>query len=172
MKRRDFIKTLPIGAAAASVPLVFPGFTATGYARNPLLDALLNPQSASDDRVLVLINLSGGNDGINTCIPFGNDIYYQKRPSIGWTNADKSNLLPYQIRTGMMALNPQLNKIKPLWDSGKFAVAERRLCRWQSLPFPLNRYLEYGQRFEYYRFNRLGRQIFGRAESQLSAWRR
>jgi uncharacterized protein (DUF1501 family) len=105
------------------VPIVFPGFTATAFARNPLLDSLLNAQSESD-RILVLINLSGGNDGLNTCIPFGNDIYHQKRPNIGYTTAEQSLLTPNLLRPGMMALNPQLNKLMSLWNTGKLGVVQ------------------------------------------------
>lgn len=36
-----------------------------------------------DDRVLVVVQLSGGNDGLNTVIPFGHDAYYESRPSLG-----------------------------------------------------------------------------------------
>ncbi|MEM1028634.1 MAG: hypothetical protein AAGJ38_11170, partial [Planctomycetota bacterium] len=36
-----------------------------------------------DDRVLVVVQLSGGNDGLNTVIPFGDEVYYKSRPSLG-----------------------------------------------------------------------------------------
>lgn len=129
MKRRDFIKTLPIGAAAASIPIVLPGFTAEAYAGNPLLHALLGAENNSR-RILVLINLSGGNDGLNTCIPFQNPQYDLKRPSLGFTTgAEKASLQNYLLRPDL-ALNPQLDsaagqsKFMKLWKDGKLGVVQ------------------------------------------------
>src|SRR6476619_2092118 len=65
MKRRDFIKALPLGVAAAGIPFSVGGFAGTAFGRSPLFDALLSGADTSD-RVLVLINLQGGNDGLNT----------------------------------------------------------------------------------------------------------
>src|SRR5882724_13125462 len=39
--------------------------------------------TAQDDRILVVVELSGGNDGLNTVVPYGDDAYYQARPRIG-----------------------------------------------------------------------------------------
>ena len=65
MNRRDFI----IRAVPFSVlPFVIGGFSLNAYARSPLLEKLVN--AATDtDRVLVLIQMNGGNDGLNTVIP-------------------------------------------------------------------------------------------------------
>lgn len=129
MKRRDFIKHLPIGVAAASIPVAFPGFTATAFGRNPLLDALLNAQ-AETNRVLVLINLSGGNDGLNTCIPFQDPLYDQNRPKVGYISPlEKATLQNYLLRPDM-ALNPQMDtpsnqsKVMKLWKDGKFGIVQ------------------------------------------------
>lgn len=135
MKRRDFIKHLPIGVAAASIPFSIGGFNASAFARNPALDALLNPQS-DNGRILVLINLSGGNDGLNTVIPFQDQLYFENyRPKIGFsTQADRNDLLPKTSLRGDLALNPMFqftdttanrsSKMHDMWKDGKLAVIQ------------------------------------------------
>lgn len=68
------------------------------------------------ERNMVVIQLSGGNDGLNTIVPFGNDIYYRKRPSIA---------IPAQrvIRLNeMQGLNPALAPLQTLYDNGLMSV--------------------------------------------------
>ena len=50
---------------------------------------LINPELLGYKK-LVVIQLSGGNDGLNTIVPYRNDIYYKKRPSLA---VDKNNLI-------------------------------------------------------------------------------
>jgi len=45
--------------------------------------AALSKSGASDGRILVVLELSGGNDGLNTLVPYGDDAYYKHRPSLG-----------------------------------------------------------------------------------------
>src|SRR5436190_589477 len=40
-------------------------------------------QAERDGRILVIVELSGGNDGLNTVVPYGNDAYYRERPRLG-----------------------------------------------------------------------------------------
>ena len=69
MKRRDFIKrTVP----ATVLPFMLGGYTLKAYGRSPFLDRLL-ASSVDTDHVLVLIQLNGGNDGLNTVIPIGEE---------------------------------------------------------------------------------------------------
>lgn len=127
MKRRDFIKASAAGAIAAGVPFSFGGVGGVAYGRSPLLEALL-PQ-ASTDRVLVLINLEGGNDGLNTIIPYENSLYIQNRPKTGFISSTQRELLKnsYQLKPGF-ALNPVMDspqsqsKLMKLWRDGKLAV--------------------------------------------------
>ncbi|GJM63567.1 DUF1501 domain-containing protein [Persicobacter diffluens] len=69
MKRRDFIKTSGLVSAMG----LLPGF----------LHPLKTLAAGSIQKRLVVVQLSGGNDGLNTIVPFRNDIYYRERPVIG-----------------------------------------------------------------------------------------
>ena len=68
------------------------------------------------NKVVVVIQFSGGNDGLNTVIPITNDIYYKERPKIGIAK-DKSVIL-----TNEVGLNPALESFKGLYDDGSLAI--------------------------------------------------
>src|SRR5688500_11040532 len=72
MNRRQFIERLGLLSGA--------GFTISGIP----LRALANPfqRKQEDDNILVLIQLAGGNDGLNTLVPFEDDLYYKSRPTL------------------------------------------------------------------------------------------
>lgn len=106
MNRRNFIKTTGLASGTLFVPQLF--------AKSPF--AFANP--ANDSRILVVIQWSGGNDGLNTVVPFRNDIYYKNRPKIA---LKRDELLPL---TDDLALHPKLDIIKKLWDNGEVAVLE------------------------------------------------
>ncbi|MEM6721193.1 MAG: DUF1501 domain-containing protein [Bacteroidota bacterium] len=69
MKRRDFLKQASLASTALFLPKFVSGFN--------LIDS-----AVATGKKLLIIQLSGGNDGLNTVVPFRNDIYYQKRPSL------------------------------------------------------------------------------------------
>jgi len=69
-----------------------------------------------DNKVVVVLQLSGGNDGLNTVIPFKNDIYYKSRPKIG-IKQDKVVSL-----TDEAALHPALTGFKALYDDGSLGI--------------------------------------------------
>jgi uncharacterized protein (DUF1501 family) len=68
------------------------------------------------NKVVVVIQLSGGNDGLNTVIPVRNDIYYKARPVLG-VKKDKALLL-----TDEVGLNPALQAFKGLYDDGSLSI--------------------------------------------------
>jgi uncharacterized protein (DUF1501 family) len=75
-----------------------------------------NQLAASGQKIVVVIQLSGGNDGLNTIIPVRNDIYYRLRPKLGIA---RQNSLSLNDETG---LNPNLPFFKELYDGGNLAI--------------------------------------------------
>lgn len=74
--------------------------------------------AAKNDRVLIVVELSGGNDGLNTVIPFENDLYYKNRRALG---IPKANL--HKIADGI-GLHPSLEALAELYKEGRLAVVQ------------------------------------------------
>jgi uncharacterized protein (DUF1501 family) len=70
----------------------------------------------ASDRVLVVINFAGGNDGLNTIVPFGMPEYYRYRPSLGIAPNDVLRI------DNTIGLNPVLAPFKKMYDSGNVAI--------------------------------------------------
>ncbi|GAC1602946.1 MAG: DUF1501 domain-containing protein [Ramlibacter sp.] len=70
------------------------------------------------DRILILVELKGGNDGLNTVVPYADPLYIQLRPTLAVPAAD---LLRLDERTG---LHPGLKPLLPLWDSRELAIVQ------------------------------------------------
>jgi uncharacterized protein (DUF1501 family) len=94
------------------------GSLATGTLMLPkFLKAFEGPSLLSDgNKVLVVLQLSGGNDGLNTVIPVRNDIYFRERPVLA-INKDKALTL-----TDEVGLHPSLTNLKALFDEGDMAI--------------------------------------------------
>ena len=67
---------------------------------------------------LVVIQLSGGNDAMNTVVPYTNGIYHDSRKAIHLTEADVLDL------NGTIGLHPSMTGMKSLWDDGKMAIIQ------------------------------------------------
>jgi len=115
LTRREFIRrSIVIASVAGTIPSFL---SRTVWALdNPLTsaDALVT----GDDPIMVVVQLSGGNDGLNTIIPYTNDIYYKSRPKLAIPAKD---ILPIN---GQLGFHPQLSKFKALFDEGKMAIVE------------------------------------------------
>ena len=109
--RRDFLARM--GLATAGVAFSLGGVPLSAYGRAPMLHQLGQLET---DRVLVLLQLSGGNDGLNTIIPVNNSIYYQSRPTLA---IGKQDALLLDSDTG---LHPAMQSLEPLWNTGQMAV--------------------------------------------------
>ena len=80
------------------------------------LKPLENLGLTSSQKNLVVIQFSGGNDWLNTIVPFNNDLYFKKRPRIG-LQADKVTLLEKDL-----ALNNALLPLKEIYDGGEMSI--------------------------------------------------
>ena len=113
MRRRDFIRSM--------APVAFlGGFKINALSHLPFMDGL---QGATDnDHVLVLVQLIGGNDGVNTVIPIGPDYggYVAARDNIAIPEGRVLSLSKYP-KTG---LHPALSGLKSLYDNDKLAIVQ------------------------------------------------
>jgi uncharacterized protein (DUF1501 family) len=100
--RREFIKR---SALATVGGLLIPNFLKAFEQKQQFLQA-------NNDKILVVIQLSGGNDGLNTVVPFRNDIYYRERPTIA---IQPEKVLKLNDEIG---LNPAMEKLRELYDEG------------------------------------------------------
>src|SRR5262249_29583004 len=70
------------------------------------------------DNILVVLELSGGNDGLNTVIPYADDLYHKARPTLRQT---KDVVVRLDDHVG---LNSGMQGFRPLWDQGQLAVVQ------------------------------------------------
>lgn len=124
MKRRNFLKIFP---AAGLSPFVVNGFPMRPFSNSKMAKILQDCEDV-EDRVLVLIQLKGGNDGINTIIPIAQyDRYAELRPviKVPETGPEKfiklDNTLPAAYQVG---LHPVMSSMKELYDKGWAAVVQ------------------------------------------------
>lgn len=83
-----------------------------------LADAPLPDPAGGGERVLLLVNLQGGNDGLNCVVPHGNPLYYQARPTLGIA---PSRVLAIDANVG---LNPNMRSLKAMYDKGMVAIVQ------------------------------------------------
>ena len=70
------------------------------------------------DRLLILVELKGGNDGLNTVVPYADDAYYRLRPRLA---VKREAVLQLDGHSG---LHPSLQPLLPLWQAGELAVIQ------------------------------------------------
>lgn len=119
MKRRDFIKnTVP---AAALLPAVVDGYSVNAFnAESPLMRALMIPPIETD-HVLVIIQLNGGNDGLNMVIPISTyNNYYNARTNVAVEQNKILGLAGY-ANTG---LHPSMTGLQALYNEGKLNIVQ------------------------------------------------
>ena len=108
MKRRHFLHAVSSATGAALL-----GSHAPGWAQ-----AVAQRAKSAADRILILVELKGGNDGLNTVVPYADPTYYQLRNTLGLAAQD---VLRLDAKTG---LHPELKAALPLWDKGELAIVQ------------------------------------------------
>ena len=103
IKRKQFIQLGSLATASMFLPKFMKAFEAP---------RMVPP----GNKVMVVLQMSGGNDGLNTVIPVRNDIYYNARPKLG---IKKENAL---LLTDEVGLNPALTAFKDLFDDGSLGI--------------------------------------------------
>ncbi len=108
--RRDFLKDLPM----ISSTLAAPTFLVRG-----IQGAQKFPGGPSrTGRILLVVELAGGCDGLNTIVPYANDFYYQERSNLA---INPQSVLPLDDQLGF---HPSLTGFKELYDSGNMAIVQ------------------------------------------------
>ena len=98
LSRRELLQALSAMSLSAALPL-------SAHAK-----------SADDKRILVVVELTGANDGFNTLVPFGDDNYYKLRPNLG-IRANKLRKID-----DMHGFNPGMAGFERLYKNGQMAV--------------------------------------------------
>ena len=111
LNRRSFLKNSALAlVAGTTMPLVFRRGVAAAAESGVL--------APSARRVLIIVQLKGGNDGLNTIVPHTNDSYYDLRGDLALA---PDQLIPLNDELGF---HPNLSAIAPLWDSGNLAIVQ------------------------------------------------
>jgi uncharacterized protein (DUF1501 family) len=115
INRRQFIKR---SAGAVSVSLVMPRFWMSNVARGQ--------QAAADPnrKIFVMIQLAGGNDGLNTVVPFQDSRYLSLRPTLGFKDTELKDETGASTILGSnpFGLNPAMSELKSLYDANRVAI--------------------------------------------------
>jgi uncharacterized protein (DUF1501 family) len=111
--RRKFLTNVSAAASAAALISLAP--------RAPaflLESAAFGADQPAGERVLVVVQLSGGNDGLNTVVPFTDEVYRRRRPSLA---LDAGQLLKIDATTG---LHPRLKGMATLLENRQLAIVQ------------------------------------------------
>jgi uncharacterized protein (DUF1501 family) len=113
--RREFLRTTLMGGALTwTVPAFIQATMRSLYADQ--IGAATQRTTGKDGPILVVLQLAGGNDGLNTVIPTSNDFYYKARPTLAVAREAALRL------TDDFGLHPALAGLKQLFDDGHLAV--------------------------------------------------
>ena len=120
--RREFLRTSLLGGSLAwTVPSFVSGTLDALFAGEA--GAAVTGLTGKDDPILVILQLAGGNDGLNTLVPHSNDHYYRARPRLA---LPAKNVLRINDDFGF---HPALTGLKGLLDDGQLSV-------WQGVGYP------------------------------------
>lgn len=110
MKRTNFLLGTISGLAVVA--------SSNHFFAQALAQTALPGLPGAENRVLLLLNLQGGNDGLNCIVPHGDDVYYRMRPSLA---ISRNDVLGMDAHIGF---NPQMKALKAMYDKGLVAVVQ------------------------------------------------
>jgi uncharacterized protein (DUF1501 family) len=115
--RREFLRHTVLGGALS---WTVPTFLANTFAalQAEAEDSATRATTGRDSTILVILQMAGGNDGLNTVVPFANDYYHRARPRIGLNEAKVLKL------DNDVGLHQGLTGFKELYDAGRLAVVQ------------------------------------------------
>jgi uncharacterized protein (DUF1501 family) len=108
VQRREFLDYFSKNVLAGHMGIGLVGMPLTSHSQHGL----------QSDRVLILVELKGGNDSLNTVIPYANPIYAQLRPTIGIKQEDVIRIDSQQ------GLHPSLAALLPIWERNELAIVQ------------------------------------------------
>ncbi|WKN31250.1 DUF1501 domain-containing protein [Porifericola rhodea] len=123
MKRRDFLKNISMATGSS---LMLNGLPLSVMARTGEMQSIA--AGANNDRVLVIIQMHGGNDGLNTIIPINQyNQYYNIRPNIAISDHGARKYINLDSTLGeeqQAGLHPDMTAVKELYDLGKVGIVQ------------------------------------------------
>ena len=115
--RREFLRRTVLGSALSWTVPVFLADTFSALQAQAAGSAT-QIVTGKDATILVVLQMAGGNDGINTVVPYANDFYHKARPKIGLKGDEVLKL------NADIGFNSALKGFKELYDSGELAVIQ------------------------------------------------
>ena len=115
--RRQFLRSTVLTSALS---WTVPSFLANTFAalQAEAADKATQIATGRDSTILVVLQMAGGNDGINTVVPYSNDFYHQARPRLGLASQDLIKL------NDNVALHGGMTGFKSLYDAGQLAIVQ------------------------------------------------
>ncbi len=115
--RREFLRSTVLGGALSwTVPTFLANTLAALHAE--AADKATQSATGRDATILVILQMAGGNDGLNTVVPYANDYYHRARPRIGLPEARVLKL------NDELGLHASLTGFKDLYDAGQLAIVQ------------------------------------------------
>src|ERR1043166_5293610 len=115
--RREFLRTSVLGGALS---WTVPAFLANTFSalQTDAADSATQIATGRDSNILVILQMAGGNDGLNTVVPYSNDHYHRARPKLALA---EKRILKINDDVG---LHENLAGFKDLYDAGELSIIQ------------------------------------------------
>lgn len=117
ISRRRFLKQ---AGTTAGATIALGGYAARAYSQDTTVGPMGATALSGTNRVLVIVRLDGGNDGLNTVVPYQNDAYYRARPTLG-ISASQAKVNKLDDDRG---LHPSMGGFRAMHDQGKLLTVQ------------------------------------------------